>query len=809
ALNNARNPAYYNNFAIDLKLVDISNTPANAALPHLSNSADPSIGINATLSFTTSQDVYFPHALVFVTDLFRPDVIPTLLKTATKIGGSPGPDLHPGDTIEYTISFHNQGRDGAIRVVADDPIPVGLIYVPGSIQIIQDDGFPANVGPKSDATDGDTAEFDPGASPRGTLVYRVGGGATGGVPPPTVEGGTLLPNQGVVLRYRATIDPGFGGSIITNVVNITHGSLTFPNDPSQTVSGSVDSDITISPFPQMLLSKVANPTSIANLAGQTSQFTITAFNYNGPVTNVNLTDTLPANWAFVANSATITLPGGGTISGAAANPGISGQLLSWNLAQNMAAGETLSITFTAVTTAPPGGNSINNATVSGLDSGNTPVGANASATVRISDLRISKQASPTNVQPGDTVTYTVTVTNAGTSRQNNIVVTDPLPPGVTYVGQSTVATGFIGSSGDYFDQFSAVAFNGTNGSINWAPSPWNFTNTNGDGTTSGSIRIRTDGNCPNGNCLRVRPENTNRFVFRQADLSTGVCPAGSTVTLSYDYNNLLAAANPGTGNRSVAAVIYTGATARRTVATYTRLANLGAGSVSFPLVANEIAADSRIRFNITNTGGETNQTYVFFDNVRFNCVSSTAAVRDNVPAGANPDLINGIPANLVVGGDNFVLDAGQSMTVVYQATISPGLGGPQSITNTASASSVEIPTPVSASATINVVFPDLVVTKSGPATAFVGTPYNYTITLTNNGGAATTAAATITDVIPAGLTIGALPAGCVLNPPASQTVQCTVPAGLAAGGGNVSFAIPVTPTAALAGTSVQNTATVG
>jgi hypothetical protein len=64
----------------------------------------------------------------------------------------------------------------------------------------------------------------------------------------------------------------------------------------------------------------------------------------------------------------------------------------------MAAGETLSITFTAVTTAPPGGNSINNATVSGLDSGNTPVGANASATVRISDLRISKQASPTNVQ---------------------------------------------------------------------------------------------------------------------------------------------------------------------------------------------------------------------------------------------------------------------------------------------------------------------------------------------------------------------------------------------------------------------------
>jgi len=192
-LNVARNPAYTNNFAIDLKMVDISNTPANAALPHLSNSADPSIGIDATLSFTTNQDVYFPHALVFVTDLFKPDVIPTLLKTAVKVGGSPGPDLHPGDTIEYTISFHNQGRDGAIRVVAEDPIPVGLIYVPGSIQITQDDGFPGNVGVKSDSTDGDTAEFDPLASPRGTLSFRVGAGATGGVPPPPVEVPTLVP----------------------------------------------------------------------------------------------------------------------------------------------------------------------------------------------------------------------------------------------------------------------------------------------------------------------------------------------------------------------------------------------------------------------------------------------------------------------------------------------------------------------------------------------------------------------------------------------------------------------------------------
>ena len=729
-LNNARNPAYYNNFGIDLKMVDISHTPANAGKPRLSNSFNPSVGIDATLSFTSSQDVYFPHALVFVTDLFRPEVIPTLLKTAVKVGGSPGPDLHPGDTIEYTISFHNQGRDGAIRVVADDPIPVGLIYVPGSIQITQDDGFPGNVGVKSDAIDGDTAEFDPLASPpRGTLTFRVGAGATGGVPPPPVEGGTLLPTQGVVLKYRATIDPGFGGSTITNVVDITHGSLTFPNDPSQTVSGSVNSDINLTPLPQMLLSKVASPSAIANQAGETSQFTLTVHNYNSTVTNVNVTDTLPANWAFVANSAVITLPGGGTISGVAANPGIGGQLLTWALGQTMAANQTLTITFTAITTAPPGGSSINNATASGIDSASNPVSANGSATVSISDLRINKQANPTTAGVGGTVNYTVTITNAGTGRQNNIVVNDPLPPGVTYVNQSTVANGFQGASADYFDQFSGIAFNGSNGSINWTPSPWNETDSGGAGTGNGNIRVVNDAGCPAGNCLRIRANNTNDTVYREANLSVPACSSASSIVLSYDYNNQLA------NNRTVSAYLYRGNTQTTLLATYDNGNNTGAGTYTHTLTAAEIGNDTRIRFNATQVGGGT--TYLYVDNVRFACAGTTTSIKDNIPAGVNADLISGIPATLVRAGDNFVLDPGQQMSVTYQVTINPGIGFDWYITNTASASSVETPTPVSGSATVHVLVPNPQMsvvkseTSSGPYT--LGGTISYSVVMTNTG----------------------------------------------------------------------------
>ena len=91
--------------------------------------------------------------------------------------------------------------------------------------------------------------------------------------------------------------------------------------------------------------------------------------------------------------------------------------------------------------------------------------------------------------------------------------------------------------------------------------------------------------------------------------------------------------------------------------------------------------------------------------------------------------------------------------------------------------------------------PQLTVTKTAaPGSFVIGVPASHTLQLSNTGTAATTAAATITDTIPTGVTIGTLPAGCTA---AGQTVTCTVAAGLAVGG-STSFVIPVTPTASAA-----------
>ncbi|MHC9083993.1 DUF7507 domain-containing protein [Luteimonas sp. RIT-PG2_3] len=145
----------------------------------------------------------------------------------------------------------------------------------------------------------------------------------------------------------------------------------------------------------------------------------------------------------------------------------------------------------------------------------------------------------------------------------------------------------------------------------------------------------------------------------------------------------------------------------------------------------------------------------------------------------------------------------------------------QSVTNTATATlpnTMTCAAPAaggvcawSAADTDALVSSQLALVKTASAASFVvGTAASYTLTVTNGGAAATTLAATVTDTVPTGLAIGTLPAGCVLTPAGSQTVVCTIAAGLSnvAGANTRSFVIPVTPTIAAAAPGLTNTATI-
>ena len=104
----------------------------------------------------------------------------------------------------------------------------------------------------------------------------------------------------------------------------------------------------------------------------------------------------------------------------------------------------------------------------------------------------------------------------------------------------------------------------------------------------------------------------------------------------------------------------------------------------------------------------------------------------------------------------------------------------------------------------NTVQPQLKLVKTAGASSFaVGVPSSYTLTLNNIGPVPTSAPATISDTVPATLTLGTMPAGCSAS---GQVVSCTVPAGLAGTTGTAAFVIPVTPLPG-ASPSVANTAT--
>ena len=103
--------------------------------------------------------------------------------------------------------------------------------------------------------------------------------------------------------------------------------------------------------------------------------------------------------------------------------------------------------------------------------------------------------------------------------------------------------------------------------------------------------------------------------------------------------------------------------------------------------------------------------------------------------------------------------------------------------------------------------PDLAMSKSGPGTATVGTPYNYVLSLANVGTGPTTGTITVTDTLQTGLTINSVTPAANFNcGTVAQTVTCTSTIALNAGVSNDSVAtINVTPTQVGA---VTNTATV-
>ncbi|MFZ1392486.1 MAG: hypothetical protein WAS23_12925 [Dokdonella sp.] len=397
-------------------------------------------------------------------------------------------------------------------------------------------------------------------------------------------------------------------------------------------------------------------------------------------------------------------------------------------------------------------------------------------------IRLTKShPDPQAHNPGDTFAVNLVVTNSGAATTTaNIVVVDVLPVGLTYSGGATFTS------------------DGFNCAFTAAPAPGFITCTRTGTMVAGNTRTITFNvtvNTPASNTIVNRaeaggggdPQNgTPPTATTAAQCNGSASPslgcAVDLVPLNADLGISKLQCQGGAcgtaiGNYSASmASVLTGTQVRF----FLRISNAGPSRVVNALISDSVPSNFTALsvIAVTPSGGAT-------------CSPADVSLSGNSLSGTIPSLPSGSTCDIVISGTATTV----GNAIPNTATVTAPVG----IVDTAPSNNSSTVT-----TTIVAPVPQLTITKVASASPWtVGIAASYTLSVQNTGTAATVAVATISDPIPAGLTIGVLPAGCTA---AGQIVTCSIPAGLAPTA-TASFVIPVTPTNA-AEPSVTNTATV-
>ncbi|MEK4435525.1 DUF7507 domain-containing protein [Paenibacillus sp. FSL K6-2862] len=297
-----------------------------------------------------------------------------------------------GDVIRYTSVIRNNGTVAVNNVVYVNPLPPNTPFVPGSV-IVNGTSFPLS-------------------------------NPTAGIPI-----GTLAPGAEVTVTFEVTITMPIPSQINNqSTVSFTSGSF----------SGSSSSNTTQTPVIQPQISLVKTANTVNATVGDTVVYTVTVSNTGNLQANVTVTDTIPAATSFVANSVVVSgVPQPGATPGTGIPVGI------------VAAGATAVVTFAVVVDTLPSPQQLSNFATSSFTftppDGRTLTGTATSNTltfpVSSPNVAVVKSTPSTAAAVGDTVTYSVQVTNSGIAPVNNIQFSDPIPAGASFVTGSVTVNG--------------------------------------------------------------------------------------------------------------------------------------------------------------------------------------------------------------------------------------------------------------------------------------------------------------------------------------------------------------------------------
>ncbi|MDQ6800599.1 MAG: DUF11 domain-containing protein [Acidobacteriota bacterium] len=677
---------------------------------HVASIATGTTSNTATVS-TTSADFAGDNTATIL-HTYQPQADLSVTKTGP-------PFVIAGANITYTINVSNSGPSDAQTISMSDPLF-------GRFQSITQTSGPAfscmtpPVGVVGGTVTCTTATLPAGITASFQLVEKSDPSGTG-----------MFPNQVTVMS--TTLDPGPNPNIANTATQMRQ-----------------DADL-----------QVTKAGPLTATAGQPITYTITAVN-NGPTdaTFVSLTDALPANLTFQS----WTQNTGPLFSCGTPAVGSSGTILCSNGVLTSGASATFTLVAKVVSTVANGGSVSNTATITAptsppISTDSNPFNNSSTATTtisRLADLSVVKTSGAATVQPGNNITYTVTVNNSGPSDAATVALTDVIPTGTTFVSNAQ------------------------------SPGPTTFSCTNPPGGGTGTINC-TAASLPAGGSA------TFTIVVQNNTSNLANTTISNTAEVSTTTSESTLANNSSTANVTVSA------------------AGLAVSKSASP---NPVQAGANITYTVTvsNVGNTGAHNVSLTDAVPAN----TTFVSETQTSG--PAFACATPAVGATGTvtcNNALFAAGASADFQIVVRVNPAATNGTTITNTANASTTDTDPNLSnntaTTTTTVVVGSDVSVAKTGPASIGSGSNIAYTVTVSNIG-TSDALGVTLGDVIPSGATFFSEsqtggPLFTCSNPSVggTGTISCSI--GTLGVGATATFSITLTANAA-PGSTITNTATV-
>lgn len=376
---------------IDIGMV---NTTTVVMFSVVLNSLPPGQLLTNQASFTYSYTLPDSRAFTgsFVSNTLS---IPTSSPDLAVVKSTPVSDAVVGDTITYSIVVTNNGIANVNNVVLTDIVPAGASFVASSVTV--------------------NGAARPAANPETGILLN-----------------TIAPSGSVTVAFNIHVNALPTSGQLSNRSSVTFTSGAF--------SGSAFSNTVVTPVYQPILSLVKSANTSNATVGDTVVYTMTVQNTGNLDASVTIVDTVPTGTSFVPNSVQIngvpqpgsnpttgivvgTVPAGATVVIAVSLEVTVDALPSPQELRNQA---TANYTYS-----PPDGRLLNGSVQSNVVV--IPVSA--------PNVNVVKTADVIDAVVGDTITYTIVITNSGLETVNNVIMIDQIPVGTQFVAGSVTVNG--------------------------------------------------------------------------------------------------------------------------------------------------------------------------------------------------------------------------------------------------------------------------------------------------------------------------------------------------------------------------------